>query len=127
MGYVSLHLQPLGQASNSFVALPYSYGVFQAYYTRHDTFPNETGSVAAVGTTLVGLMMVLSPFPAIASQMWPHLRRSSMAFGLVLACSSLVAASYCTTVNSLIATQGVLYGVGCVMAYFPCFIFLDEW
>jgi hypothetical protein len=76
---------------------------------------------------MVGLMMGLSPFPAMASQMWPHLRRGSMAFGLVLASSSLVAASYCTRVEALIATQGVLYAVGCVVAYFPCFIFLDEW
>jgi hypothetical protein len=50
-----------------------------------------------------------------------------MAFGCVLASASLVAASYCTSVDALIATQGVLYAVGSVAAYFPCFIFLDEW
>ena len=108
-------------------ALPYSYGVFQAFYTQHGTFASQTRGVAAVGSTFVGLMMGLSPIPAIASQRWPHLRRISMAAGLLLASSSLVAASFCTRVEALIATQGVLYAIGCVFAYFPCFIFLDEW
>jgi hypothetical protein len=128
MGYGSRCLQLPDYATDfALVALPYSYGVFQAYYTKHETFPKQTRGVAAVGTIMVGLMMGLSPFSAMASQMWPNLRKSSMTFGLVLASSSLVAASYCTRVDALIATQGVLYAVGCVFAYFPCFMFLDEW
>ncbi|KAK5702465.1 hypothetical protein LTR17_022298 [Elasticomyces elasticus] len=108
-------------------ALPYSYGVFTAYYSRTGAFSTETGSVAAIGTTLVGLMMFLSPLPAWVAQMWPQYRRRSMAMGLLLAVASLVGASFCDNADALLATQGVLYAVGGVFAYFPCFSFLDEW
>ncbi|KAF7186962.1 MFS transporter asaE, partial [Pseudocercospora fuligena] len=102
-------------------ALPYSYGVFVAHSPNH--------SSSAVGTTLVGLMMLLSPFSALASSRWPYLRRKFMALGLLLACVSLVAASFVdqSKVGGMIVTQGVLYAIGGVVAYFPCFSFLDEW
>ena len=113
--------------SPSYLALAYSYGVLQAYYTEHDTFDGQHSGVAAVGTILVGLMMGLSPLSAMASQIWPHLRRAFMALGLLVACSSLIAASYCTSTGALIASLGVSYAIGGVVAYFPCFVFLDEW
>lgn len=50
-----------------------------------------------------------------------------MSCGAILSSVAMVSASFCSRVGPLIATQGVLYAVGGVFAYFPCFIFLDEW
>lgn len=50
-----------------------------------------------------------------------------MLLGLATMALSLIGASYCTSVAGLIATQGVLYGLGSILLYYPCNLFLDEW
>lgn len=42
-------------------------------------------------------------------------------------CISLGLSSFCNTVPQLVATQGLLYGIGGSMAYSPIIQFLDEW
>jgi len=50
-----------------------------------------------------------------------------MGFGLAVMVLSLIAASFCNSVGGLLATEGVLYAVGGVIAYFPAMPFIDEW
>lgn len=50
-----------------------------------------------------------------------------MSIGLLIMVTALVSASFCNSVNSLLATQGVLYGIGGLIAYFPSMQFIDEW
>ena len=83
--------------------------------------------MAAIGTTATGLMYFGLPFAALGAQRWPKLRRPSMAVGLVLMVLSLVAASFCNTVAGLIATEGVLYAIGGLLAYSPLLQYVDEW
>lgn len=40
---------------------------------------------------------------------------------------ALIAASFCNSVATLIATEGVLYALGGVVAYFPSMQYIDEW
>lgn len=68
-----------------------------------------------------------SPFASLALQRYPWVRRpvSFVALGVMIL--SLVAASFCNDVPSLIATQGVLYAIGGVLLYFPAISMVDEW
>lgn len=60
-------------------------------------------------------------------QRYSDTRRPAMYAGLVAMVAGLIGASFCNTVAGLIATQGVLYGMGCILLYFPAQLFLDEW
>ncbi|CAK4001245.1 Monocarboxylate transporter 4 [Lecanosticta acicola] len=107
--------------------LPFSFGVFQVYYTSHEPFASQSSSIAAIGTTATGVAYFSSPFLSIALQRWPWTRRPAMVLGLVIMAVGLAAASFCNSVLGLIATQGVVYGIGSILLYFPANLFLDEW
>lgn len=95
------------------------------YYSTHEPFASQSSGIPAIGTTATGVMYLASPLVAIGAQRWPKLRRPGMVFGLVVMLVALVAASFCNTVSGLIATQGVLYGVGGLFAYFPALQYID--
>jgi MFS family permease len=73
------------------------------------------------------MMYFMSPFVAIAAQRWPQYRRLASSCGLAVMVSSLVAASFCNSVNGLIGTQGVMYALGGLAAYFPAMSLVSEW
>ncbi|GAB7363272.1 hypothetical protein MBLNU230_g3553t1 [Neophaeotheca triangularis] len=106
---------------------PFSFGVFQDYYSTHPPFADSPSSIAAIGTTSTGLMYFLAPACAILTQRYPASRRPAMFVGLGVVALSLVAASFCNSVAGLVATQGVLYALGGVVMYFPLMPFVDEW
>jgi len=105
---------------------PYSFGVFQEYYSAHPLFANSTG-ISAIGSTTLGLMYLPAPLLSLALQRWPRVRLPFMISGLALVIVALIAASFCSTVPGLIGTQGVLYAVGSIIFYFPGMQILDEW
>jgi hypothetical protein len=70
---------------------------------------------------MIGLIF----FPAYKK--WNGLAHCSKWAGLPLMAISLVAGSFATRVNHLILTQGVLYGIGGSIVYYPTLQFLDEW
>ncbi|KAI1877864.1 uncharacterized protein JN550_000046 [Neoarthrinium moseri] len=47
--------------------------------------------------------------------------------GLFAAALTIALSSFCTTVPQLVATQGVLFGIGGCFAYTPCVLYIDEW
>ncbi|PGG99221.1 hypothetical protein AJ79_08651 [Helicocarpus griseus UAMH5409] len=106
---------------------PFSFGLFQDFYTRHEPFKSDPSGIAAIGTTSLGIMYLGSPICFAAMQYWPLVRRWSPAVGLFLLVVSLVGSSFSTAVSHLIITQGVLYAVGGSLLYSPVIIFVDEW
>ncbi|KAF2460123.1 putative MFS monocarboxylate transporter [Lineolata rhizophorae] len=106
---------------------PFSFGVFQTYYSTHEPFSSEPSGIAAVGTTSTGILYFSAPLALAIAQAWPRVRRPSAAAGLILTIIGLIGASFANTVPHLIATQGVIYAVGGTVLYFPMFIYLDEW
>jgi hypothetical protein len=58
---------------------------------------------------------------------WPHLKNRSACIGLPLIALSLLTASFAKSVWHLTLTQGILYGLGGSLVYYPTFLFLDEW
>jgi hypothetical protein len=70
---------------------------------------------------MIGLIM----FPAYKK--WPRMRNRSPYVGLAVLVVSLIGASFASRVWHLILTQGVLYGIGGSIIYYPTLLFLDEW
>lgn len=90
---------------------PYTFGIFQEYYS---TLPLFSGSsaVAAIGSTALGFMYLPAPLLSLALQRWHQYSRLCMVAGLTVVVISLIAASFCSTVPALIGTQGVLFAIG---------------
>jgi hypothetical protein len=58
---------------------------------------------------------------------WPRLRNLSPYAGLPIMAVAVASASFANKVWHLILTQGVLYGLGGSIIYYPTILFVDEW
>lgn len=72
-------------------------------------------------------MYFSAPFINAVYQRWPAIRRASCWYGAAIIALSLVATSFTSKVWQLFLTQGVLYGIGGGILYYPAIVFLDEW
>ncbi|KAL8680718.1 MAG: hypothetical protein Q9186_003117 [Xanthomendoza sp. 1 TL-2023] len=106
---------------------PFSFGVFQQYYSTHEPFRSDGSGIAVIGTLAAGLMYFLTPVVIAACKRFPHLRRLCTFLGLIIMSLALVASSFAQTVWQLIITQGLLYALGGCMLYMPTMQYLDEW
>ncbi|OHE99908.1 hypothetical protein CORC01_04809 [Colletotrichum orchidophilum] len=105
-----------------------AFGVFQEYYGSHpDKLEGESSNVAVIGTTMTGLMYLISPFTFTILSRWPRLRRWFGPLGLVLTAAGFLLSSFARTVGQLIATQGVICALGCGLLFTPTTLYLDEW
>ncbi|KAH6681406.1 major facilitator superfamily domain-containing protein [Halenospora varia] len=106
---------------------PFSFGVFQEYYSTHEPFSSKPSGIAAIGTTATGIMYMIAVPLAPAYNKWPWLANASKWAGLPIMAASLIAASFANEVKYLILTQGALYAIGGSIVYCPALIFVDEW
>ncbi|KAL2075335.1 hypothetical protein VTL71DRAFT_278 [Oculimacula yallundae] len=107
------------------IGLNQAYGVFQAYYisptqTILTSADNSPALVAFVGTLAYGLTWSGSIFinPLLTRISLPQLRKLCV-LGVLLMSLGFGLASISTTVWQLLLTQGLLYGVGSSLLYFP--------
>ncbi|OAX84668.1 hypothetical protein ACJ72_00960 [Emergomyces africanus] len=107
--------------------LPFSFGLFQDFYSTHEPFKSDASGIAAIGTSALGVLYLGCPFCLAAVQYWPLVRRWSVAVGVTLLVISLLASSFATDVSQLIVAQGVTYGIGGAVLYSPVVTFVDEW
>lgn len=105
---------------------PFSFGVFQDYYSTHPPFAGSR-NIAVIGTCAMGIMYLDLPIIFAVMQRWPKTRPFCTAAGLLVMCLALSLSSFSTTATHLMVTQGVIYAVGGSMAYAPCIIYMDEW
>ncbi|KAF4879581.1 MFS transporter asaE [Colletotrichum siamense] len=77
---------------------PLSFGVFQNYYSKQPAFESNR-YIPVVGSVASGLVCI----------------------------GGVVLASFCTTVETLILTQGVAYGVGFLIFYYPILTMVNEY
>ncbi|KAH9214100.1 major facilitator superfamily domain-containing protein [Leptodontidium sp. 2 PMI_412] len=106
---------------------PFSFGVFQSYYSTHAPFSHNDYGIAAIGTCSTGVMYLFAPVSLYILEAWPAIRRVSSIVGLIIAAGALVASSFSTQVWHLIITQGVMYAIGGSLLYSPTMFYLDEW
>lgn len=114
------------QELTTHTGFPISYGVFQNYYT---TLPSFAGSpkIALIGTIAQGFCYLGAPVSTTLAKRYPKYRRLQIWIGWPLCIFGLVAGSFAETLDGLIATQGVMYGLGFVMLTYPIYSFVDEW
>ncbi|OTB17889.1 hypothetical protein K445DRAFT_264192 [Daldinia sp. EC12] len=106
---------------------PFSYGVFQSYFSTHPPFSDHPGGLPAVGTTALGILYLSSPPSFIILQRYQAYRRSALIVGSAVTCLAILASAFATKVWHLLLTQGVLYGLGASVVNTVTIQFLNEW
>ncbi|KIW01107.1 uncharacterized protein PV09_07395 [Verruconis gallopava] len=105
---------------------PLSFGVFQNYYSQLPEFKGDP-FIAIVGTTASGISYIAAPIVI------PFIRRYSMYrcqmiwFGWPVCLLALVAGSFARSLPTLIVTQGVMYGVGFTIFYYPIISMVNDY
>lgn len=108
-------------------ALPFSYGVFQDYYSKTMPFSSQKSSIAVVGTCATGILYLGGSVVYAAIYRFPAFQKYSPTIGVSVMSLSLVLGSFATTVWQLILTQGVMFGIGgCLLLYTEVYL-LDGW
>ncbi|KAI8950155.1 major facilitator superfamily domain-containing protein [Xylaria longipes] len=105
---------------------PLSFGVFQVYYS---TIPEFAGSryISVVGTIASGLGYLGAPVVIPFVQRYQRWRRHMICVGWSICIAGLVLGSFASTLETLILTQGVAYGVGFLIFYYPILGMVNEY
>ncbi|KAL3961098.1 hypothetical protein ACCO45_006215 [Purpureocillium lilacinum] len=105
-----------------------SFGIFQEYYSKPSSRLYATpGAIASIGAAQMGIMYLMMPVAFLALHRYPHLRRWCGPLGLLITVASIAASAFVSSVAGLIATQGVLYALGCGLLFSPISMYMDEW
>ncbi|WYZ40207.1 hypothetical protein EsH8_IV_000548 [Colletotrichum jinshuiense] len=105
---------------------PFSFGVFQNYYSSNPPFAGQP-NIAVIGTCAMGIMYLSGPIVIGLLRLFPRESRYAPIFGLLIMCIALAMSSFSSTVSHLVVTQGIFYGVGGSIAYCPCILYIDQW
>src|SRR5689334_10412305 len=102
--------------------------ILQDYYTTHNASGASAAAIAAIGTAQTGVLYLSSPLVFMLLTRYPRLRAWCGLLGLVVSTASLLASAFATdSVGAMLATQGVLYALGCGLVFSPTTLYLDEW
>ncbi|KAF5636810.1 monocarboxylate transporter 2 [Fusarium sp. NRRL 52700] len=104
-----------------------SFGIFQEYYTAHANLKASPSAIASIGASQTGIMYLMMPVAFIVLNRFPRLRKRCGPLGLAVTVISLTASAFVGNVAGLIATQGVLYAIGCSLLFSPISLYMDEW
>lgn len=104
---------------------PLSFGVFQAYYSNLPEF-KDNHYISVVGTTASGIAYLGAPLVTPLIRRWARYRTQMILVGWPLCIAGLVAGSFADQLNTLILTQGIMYGVGFLIFYYPILTMVDE-
>lgn len=109
------------------LGFPTSYGIFQAYYSSIPPFAADQARIPIVGTMAQGLYYLGAPFSAALTKRFPRYLKWQILLGWSLCILALLAASLANSVEQLIATQGVMYGLGFLILTYPIIDMVSEW
>ncbi|KAF4341144.1 monocarboxylate transporter 2 [Fusarium beomiforme] len=104
-----------------------SFGIFQEYYTAHTNLKASPSAIASIGASQTGIMYLMMPLAFIALNRYPRLRRWCGPLGLLITIISLTSSAFVSNAAGLIATQGVLYAIGCSLLFSPISLYMNEW
>ncbi|CZT08033.1 hypothetical protein WAI453_002306 [Rhynchosporium graminicola] len=105
---------------------PISFGVFQDFYSKQPEFEGNL-QIALIGTMAQGLCYLGAPLVAILTKRFSKYHSQQIWVAWPLCMGGLAAASFTSTVGGLIATQGIMYGLGFVTLIYPILCMIDEW
>ncbi|KAH8178186.1 major facilitator superfamily protein [Sarocladium implicatum] len=104
-----------------------SFGIFQEHFTSLGTLDASPGAIATIGACQQGITYLLMPVIFLTLTRYPYLRMYCGSAGLAFTFGGLAASAFVDSVAALIATQGVLYAIGCSLLFSPISIYLNEW
>ncbi|KAF9428139.1 hypothetical protein BGZ94_003259 [Podila epigama] len=108
----------------AFAPTEYIFGIFELHY--HDLFPRATASsIAFVGTTGSAVTYIAGFLAGIVADRFGF--RITALFGALLMASSLILASFATQLWHLFLTQGIMFGIGASLAYYPAVAAPSHW
>ncbi|CAG9982767.1 unnamed protein product [Clonostachys byssicola] len=105
---------------------PLSFGVFQEYYSRVPEFANNR-YISVVGTIASGFGYLGAPVVMPFIQRYPWWQRQMIWVGWPICILGLVLGSFASTLEVLILTQGVAYGLGFLIFYYPILSMVNEY
>lgn len=104
---------------------PLSFGVFQDYYARLPAF-KDNPYISVVGTSASGISYLGAPVVIPLIRRWSRYRTQMILVGWPLCIAGLIAGSLADRLSTLIMTQGVMYGIGFIIFYYPILSMVDE-
>ncbi|OCT49112.1 hypothetical protein CLCR_04874 [Cladophialophora carrionii] len=104
---------------------PLSFGVFQDYYSSLPEFKGDRYT-SVIGTTASGISYLGAPLAVPLIRRWSRYRTQMILVGWPLCIVGLIAGSFANRLPTLILTQGVMYGVGFIIFYYPILTMVDE-
>ncbi|KAL8790294.1 MAG: hypothetical protein Q9213_000646 [Squamulea squamosa] len=105
---------------------PLNYGVFQNYYFTHPPFEGNL-NLSTVGTLGTAFYFLGAPIATYLVRRYHRWQREVIWTGCTIAIIGLVSASFAPDFGTLVATQGVIFGMGVLIMYYPIFSMLNEW
>ncbi|GJN73963.1 hypothetical protein PLICBS_008047 [Purpureocillium lilacinum] len=105
---------------------PLSFGVFQNYYSKLPQFADNR-YISVVGTVASGLSYLGAPFIMPLIKRYHKYQRHMIWIGWPLCISGVLIGSFASTLEVLILTQGVAYGVGFLIFYYPILSMVNEY
>jgi MFS family permease len=104
----------------------FCFGVFQEEYISKSTFGNvSTLAIAYIGSlSNAGLGLFAIPSGRLMD-IFGH--RTMCAVGAIILGFGLVLGSFSTEYYQILLTQGVLFGAGCSISFFPAITILSQW
>lgn len=105
---------------------PLTFGVFQNYYSRLPQFTHNP-YLGVIGSIASGISYLAAPIIIPFLRRHARWRKRMIYIGWPVCLLGLVCGSYASTLGSLILTQGVMYGLGFVVFYYPILSYVNEW
>ena len=106
--------------------VPRVFGCFQEYYLNSQEYKNDT-RVVMLGTLAISIPDLGAPIMTWFVARYPRQRVWMMWPGWLLCIGGLVAASYAPNVPTLVVTQGLMYGLGGLIVFYPMLSMISEW
>ncbi|KAI8632636.1 major facilitator superfamily domain-containing protein [Xylariaceae sp. FL1651] len=103
-----------------------AFGVFQDYYLKQPEFKDST-DIPLIGAVATSIIFLSAPIVTPLARKFQRWQRYLIFIGSAICPLSLLGASFASSVPALIATQGVMYGLGFTILYYPVLRMLDEW
>ncbi|KAL8668690.1 MAG: hypothetical protein Q9168_006687 [Polycauliona sp. 1 TL-2023] len=105
---------------------PLNYGIFQNYYFTHPPFEGNA-NLPTVGTLGTAFYFLGAPIATYLVRRYHRWQKEVIWTGCGVAIIGLVGASFASDFGTLVATQGVVFGIGILIMYYPVFNMLNEW
>ncbi|KAG9548770.1 MFS general substrate transporter, partial [Aureobasidium melanogenum] len=105
---------------------PLSFGIFQEYYSTLPQFENNK-YITYIGSIATGICYMGAPLMAPLVKRFPKWQGTMVRVGWVICLGALVAGSFAETIGGLIFTQGVMYGAGYLIVFYPVVSMVNEW